>query len=178
MSNEERLKILVKECIDELEKINIKVPKGYTYLVSKKLTSTLGICFRKKKTIKIANYLFGFEDKYVKETIIHEMLHAATSKRCCHGNEWRMLAHKVNVAYPQYNVTRTADLYNMGKTREEVHKILGYKYIERCDTCGTEWGVFKMTESQRKGLLNGTFICLKCNGRKFSIIDLQNENKQ
>ncbi len=72
----ERFERLVKESKSELENIGINIDNDIIYEIDTRSKTRLGVFFKKEKKIKIGEFLFNFNDTYIKNTIIHEMLHS------------------------------------------------------------------------------------------------------
>ena len=105
-----------------------------------------------EKKISISNYLFAFEEKYIKEVIIHEMLHAIAPPKCKHNGQWKKMAEYVQRKYPEYKITTCKSLTEFGKSREEIDKIFNYKYKVVCLECGNSNSQSRITKMKREGL--------------------------
>lgn len=101
------------------------------------------------------------DEKGLKETIIHELLHSC--KGCMNHNEnWKRLAAKVNRAY-DYNVKRCSSAKDKGVQEEtrpvNVHTV---NYILKCSRCGRTYTrarmckVIKNIERYRCGCCGGS----------------------
>lgn len=146
---EKRLEEVFRECIDEMNAIEIPFGKITEITVNYRAKSRWGQCCKKFDvygsvyTININCDLCHPEasEKGLKETIIHEILH--TCPNCmCHTGEWKRLADLVNDCYG-YNVKRCNSSEDKGmdafyKQHEELAKKRQptWKYTICCAKCG------------------------------------------
>ena len=146
---EKRLEEIFRECIDEMNAIEIPFGKITEVTVNYRAKSRWGQCCRKCDvygfvyTININCDLCHPEasEKGLKETIIHEILH--TCPDCmCHTGEWKRLADLVNDCYG-YNVKRCNSSEDKGmddfyKQHQELAKRRRptWKYTIKCKNCG------------------------------------------
>lgn len=77
----ERFERLVKESKLELKNIGINIDNDIVYEIDTRSKTRLGAFYRKQKKIKISEFMFNFNDTYIKNTIIHEMLHSLPRNR-------------------------------------------------------------------------------------------------
>lgn len=143
---EKRLEEVFRECIDEMNAIEIPFGKITEVTVNYRAKSRWGLCVR---TVGVYGYEYSINiraelchpdasEKGLKETIVHEILH--TCPDCfCHTGEWKRLADIVNDCYG-YNVKRGASAADLGMTEfyekhGEVKKAL-WKYTVVCKKCG------------------------------------------
>lgn len=102
-----------QECERELDKIGIK----YGMVTGIKINNRLKACWGRIKKHKLENGNYTYQIEIckdlvhpttpiisLKETIIHELLHSCEGGWDGHRGEWKVLANKVNKAYPQYNI--------------------------------------------------------------------------
>ena len=135
---------LYKECLKELDDINIKYGKIVSISSNNRLTRTWGRCKRFATYSQGEEYTFTIEissrllkdnvsDDATKNTIIHEILH--TCKNCQnHGMQWQKMAEEVNKHYPKYNIKRTTSHTEKGISEEDE-----YKYVIECNLCHRKW---------------------------------------
>ena len=139
------LQEVYKECLKELDDINIKYGNISAIYTNARFKSTWGKCRLDKKhntyKIEINPCLLNddISDISLKDTIIHEILH--TCKNCLnHGTEWKRLANIVNKKYPQYHIKRTTS----AKEKEVEHE---YKYILECTLCKRRIGYHRISNA-------------------------------
>lgn len=143
---ENRLEVVFRECIDELNAIEIPFGRISKITVNYRAKSRWGQCVRREDvygfvySINIRAELVHPDayEKGLKETIIHEILH--TCPDCfCHTGEWKRLADLVNDCYG-YNVKRAASAADLGMTefycKHEEVKRMQWKYTVVCKKCG------------------------------------------
>lgn len=154
---------LVEESKCELDLLGIKYQEVRTWTVNSRAKCRWGQCKMLSNgvfDISISARLLedDVDNNVVKSTIIHELLH--TVEDCFgHGEKWKMLALKVNQAYPDYNIKRISTAEEKGiksdiKEYKKNHKIV-------CIECG--YFVYR----QRAGKLvlhPEKFRCGKCGG--------------
>ena len=160
---EEKLEILYKECLEELNKIGISFKeKEIKICISKRNNKRYGCCkpevpdekykrvikkgFRyiikyenyKKYTIEISKWVLQLNDNIIKNTIIHELIHCLPNCNN-HGKYFKIYANLVNKELG-YNITR------MGNKKEDYIKSnVEYKekeefnYHIKCTNCGQEF---------------------------------------
>ncbi len=93
-------------------------------------------------TIEVAaNVAMGGEGP-CRETLAHELLHTCPGCRN-HGARWREYARRMNQAYG-YNIRRTTTNEAMGVVSQRP-----YKYLLRCEVCGTELGRYRASPLTR-----------------------------
>lgn len=143
---ENRLEVVFRDCIDELNAIEIPFGRIGAVTVNYRAKSRWGQCVRRENvygfvySINIRAELVHPDacEKGLKETIIHEILH--TCPNCfCHTGEWKRLADLVNDCYG-YNVKRVASAADLGMTefycKHEEVKRMQWKYTVVCKKCG------------------------------------------
>ena len=133
---------LYKECTKELDSIGIKYGNIVDLKINTRAESFWGRC---KKTpngyiIEVTERLLECQnDKDIKNTIIHELIHSC-DKCMCHTGEWKRLAEIVNNKLG-YNIKRTTSSEEKGlEPRPRKHTI---KYVLECSspncTCKYEY---------------------------------------
>ena len=146
---EKRLDEMFRECIDEMNAIDIPFGKIVKVTVNYRAKSRWGQCSRTYDCLGRVTYTININcdlchpdasEKGLKETIIHEILH--TCPNCmCHTGEWKRLANLVNDCY-NYNVKRCNSSEEKGmdefyKQHDELaRKQPTWKYTIKCKSCG------------------------------------------
>lgn len=158
------------ECIQELNSYGIdtsKLPKNIEWKVSR-AKSRFGQCRyynRNKCEINISKFMLDedvlVDDHHLRDTIIHELLHALTPK-CGHKGEWKRLARKVNVnSHGKYNIQRCGNYKEMGIDTDTLLDKRKIKYIVKCKQCGKEYQHIRRSKS----VVHPEFFrCGKCKG--------------
>ena len=142
---EKRLDEMFRECIDEMNAIDIPFGKIVKVTVNYRAKSRWGQCSKRYDYLDGAIYTININcdlchpdasERGLKETIIHEILH--TCPDCmCHTGEWKRLADLVNDCYG-YNVKRCNSSEEKGmdefyKQHEELaRKQPTWKYTIKC----------------------------------------------
>lgn len=171
--NNARLKRLFEESKQEVESIGIKLKKGITIKIATRQCKRYGVC-KHKKNIEVSGWIFNLDDKQIKNTIIHEILHTLDDTRG-HNYKWKWYASKVNKELG-YDIAR------LGSTKNDFAKLgledkraelCGYKYEIVCDGCGITSYRNRLSEHQRKLHNNGCYTCRHCKGTSFTIKDLR-----
>lgn len=165
VSSEEKIKFedAIKECLMEVEKVNIRYGEIDSFVISTRFKRTWGQCkqiLTNKYKISISSRLLkpDVPIKSLKNTIIHEILH--TCKNCMnHGNEWKKNAEIVNKEY-DYHIKRTSSDQEMGfKDESNDFKKNSYRVI--CTKCG-----YVYTRERKCNLINHPerYVCHLCRG--------------
>ena len=139
------LKKYANECIAELESFGIdtsKIPADLDWKVSR-AKQRYGQCKSrngKAYEINISSFMLDEnvlkDDIHLRDTIIHELLHALTPGDN-HGPKWKRLANEVNVkSGGKYNIQRCSSDEAMGIKRTDHVKI---RHILKCKGCGREY---------------------------------------
>ena len=164
------LQKLFNECIAELDAIGVEYGNITSVKVNTRAQKRWGLCKKKLITdcensaqayeyeISISHRLLADDvnDKVVKDTIMHEILH--TCKKCyAHNNVWKSLANKVNKAYG-YNIKRTTSCEEK-EIESNIKDIAKHKFV--CVCCGTE--VFRLKESNFTRNYKA-YRCTRCGG--------------
>lgn len=143
-----------KECMAELDKLNIEYGNIIRFEINTRAKKRWGQC-KKTPNGYIININVDLLDERndvngLKNTIIHEILH--TCEGCMnHGKKWQMYASKVYKAYG-YNVKRVSSSEEKGcEYRRELNKkeliVKAYpKYEVRCKCCGKSYFRSKRTK--------------------------------
>lgn len=140
----EYIQELYKEVLAEVKKINLPISKNIKNDISinKKAKSRFGCCKKIQKgviksfEIEISSRLIGGEDKFIKQTLAHELIH--TCPGCDnHGAIWKAYAEKMNGVYG-YNIKRTDTAKHLGIKEEGTFKnrSLEENYVLICKNCG------------------------------------------
>lgn len=153
----------VKLCEEDLRKFGIPVPT-VTYEISKRMTRSLGICYfeYKKVTIRISHLLE--EKSLLRNTVMHEMLHAVVGPHVGHGGKWLELANKITNAMPEVYIIQQ---YTNSEQHQQLQTALEGKIkkdgggIITCERCGS-----KEVVSKRRGVYkNPEHYKCKCGGK-------------
>jgi len=157
------LQQITGKCMDELEAIGIELGRVENVIVNTRAVKRWGQCKKLASggfEINISSRLLdeSAPEISLKNTIIHELLH--TCRNCMnHGAEWKYLAQKVNRAYPQYNIKRTASASEYQMSEAEVERKA--KYILECKKCGNKLFRYRESDLIRNP---GNYRCAKCKG--------------
>ena len=133
------LNVLVADCKDILDDLNIIYGPIDSVRVNNRLTACWGRCRYNKRTglysIELSGRLMSEDIDYeaTMNTIIHEFLHAGPN-RMCHTGEWKRLAELVNREYPQFNITRCTS----GEEKGVANRVVAHNYTVKCPECGRE----------------------------------------
>jgi predicted SprT family Zn-dependent metalloprotease len=163
------------ECIAELESFDIdtsSIPADLDWKVSRakkrygQCKSRNGVPFE----INISSFMLDEnvlkDDLHLRNTIIHELLHALTPG-AHHGGEWKRLANKVNIkSGGKYHIARCSSDENMGIDMKE--KPVKIKYILRCTGCGIKQEYLKKSKVIQHP---EWYRCSKCKS-DFEVINL------
>lgn len=165
MDFNQRLVVLLKECIEELNKINIPISKNiHRIMPNNRAKSRFGCCIKKKQSfgedffnIEISTVLENSSDKEIKEIIIHELLH--TCKGCLnHGYKWKNMSESVNYLLG-YSVKTTSSYSKLNLDTPESKET--YKYKITCKNCGN----IVLRKRKTKVLDHiSNYRCIKCGG--------------
>lgn len=112
--------------------------------VNRRAVTRFGCCRFAKDgfVIEVATCVANGNERACRETLAHELLH--TCPGCHdHGKRWKSYAKQMNRAYG-YNIRRTTthEAMNVVKPRP-------YRYILRCEKCGTELGRYRASSLTR-----------------------------
>ena len=157
---EEKLNKIYQECIQELNKIGISFKdKNINICISKRKNKRYGCCktenpdedykevtrkgFRytvryynyKRYTIEISKWVMMLDEKIIKNTIIHELIHCMPY---CdnHGRHFKKYADIINKKLG-YNISRVGNKKeDFEKSNLEYNEKEEYKYKIQCKKCG------------------------------------------
>ncbi|MEE0956504.1 MAG: hypothetical protein UH734_00300 [Ruminococcus sp.] len=150
------------ECMEELDRLNIKYSPNISFVINTRAKARFGLCERigNSYVIEISQLLLDErvdEKKGLKSTIMHELLH--TCRGCMkHTGRWAELSKTVNEAYG-YNIKRATNPTERG-IPEELQ--IPAKHLVQCDECGA------LIPRQRMSALikqPEKYRCAKCGGR-------------
>ena len=133
---------LLEQAIIMVEKLGIETGGIDPNVKLVNVTSYWGKCTRKEDShyITLNKKLIQANVEGALETLIHEVLH--TVKGCMnHGEMWKSLAKKVNMAYGT-NISRATSAAENG-TQEFI--LATSKYVMECDRCGHGLGRDRMS---------------------------------
>ena len=186
---ENKLKKLYEECIEELKSIDINIvdnpvigeidikiepknlrrygcckqdmPDQNYYHIEKKGRNTIIKYDRfHKHHIEITKWVLELDDKIIKNTILHEIIHCFPGWNN-HGTTFKSYAKYINQKLG-YDITRLGNKENDFKKsnlnfEEELNK---YKYKIQCKKCGEIYYRKRLTKNLLK-----KYCCSKCGGR-------------
>lgn len=166
MEYEERVRRLTEEAIEELKAVHIVLPECIrSVTINRRAKKRLGCC--KKATsggkvwfdIEISEKLKEKDDKFIKEVLLHELLH--TCPGCLnHGAKWKQYAETVNRAYG-YRIKTTAEWGDLSPQRKSQEN-LNHRYEICCTKCGNKG--YRMKKSQVV-VHPENYKCAKCGGK-------------
>lgn len=153
---------LLKEVIRDARTLKIPVSRliAPEVVINTRAKMRFGCCRKKGLgwVIEISDRLLDADEKIVRETLAHEILHT------CHGcqnhqRKWKDYAAMMNEAYG-YEIKRTGKAEDMGVTPEKIAR-----YALKCEKCG-----LILTRTRRSKVINHPerYRC-KCGGRLFEI---------
>ena len=134
------LRKLAGECQIDLLSVNIHIGKVRNWSVNTRAKARWGLCTRVSKglfDIQVSAALLrdDLDDKAAKDTIVHELLH--TIPGCFkHTGKWKRYADTVNFLLPQYSIKARSSYEDKGL--EDTRPEPVYRYILKCQDCGTE----------------------------------------
>jgi hypothetical protein len=175
MNEQERLKKLFNECIDELKTININVEKSrktkteIEIKINKRSKKRYGCCKKISKDgfqIEVSQWVMDLNENIIKNTIMHELIHCLP--RCNnHGEVFKNYAKTINEKLG-YNITRVGNKEkDFNKSNLEFkEKEIKYNYKIVCEKCNQTF----LRQRVSKGFTR-KYRCGKCGGA-FKIIDL------
>lgn len=186
---EEKLNKLYHECIEELKSIGLNIANNpeigeITIEFSNRSVKRYGCCkqenpdkttmHRKRKgrtiyitydrylkhKIEISRWVMDLDDKIIKNTIIHEIIHCFP-KCNNHGTEFKKYANYINKKL-NYDISRLGDKkadYKKSNVKYE-NKPIKYKYKIICKKCGHIY-----YRQRLKKNITTKYRCSICNGR-------------
>ena len=147
------LREYANQCLKELDAIGIRYGNPIEFKVNKRFTRKYGLCqaYPDRYVINIAVFLLDErnDEKALKETVIHEILH--TCGGCMnHGEGWLRLAETVNRAYG-YNIKEVSTTEEEGVDRETVPTKKPVELVWlKCGKCGYACQKGKTTDAARR----------------------------
>ena len=194
---EEKLQRLYKECIKELNSIDINIENNneigkIDVKISPRKAKRYGCCKQeepdekskyivkrgrrriikyerfKKHHIEISMWVMDLEDSIIKNTIIHEIVHCIP-KCNDHGKEFKKYAEYINQNLG-YNISRVGNIEEDYKKSNLEYKKNDkvFKYKIACKKCGQ----IIYRERLRKSLIK-RYRCGKCKG-KLELVSINN----
>lgn len=134
-------------CMEDLKAIGYSFPKRIEFVVSNRMKSTWGLCTtsnrRNYTEIKIASFLLqdDVEERYLRQTIYHELAHAIDENKHGHGKEWQKIADCISDCYnmdiQQYCTEDEID--SLKKTTMYQEKCTKKMYSVVCTECGNKY---------------------------------------
>lgn len=161
------LQKLADECMAQLDRIGIKYGR-VNFSVNTRAKKRWGQCIVRGYgvyDISVSSRLLAddTDDMAAKNTIMHELIHAADGCRNGHRGRWLTIAAAVMRAYPEYNIKRTSSNAEKGFDEEYVPaRRLEYKYFYRCLGCGAEARYKKASKFTKNP---NAYVCIKCRGK-------------
>lgn len=150
-------------CLEEVEAVGIPHGDISEFVVNTRVKSRFGQCRKLpngKYSINISKALLdeSVNDKWLKDTIIHEILHSC--KDCMnHGKKWKYYASIMNRKYG-YSISRCASSAEMGIAEKTSPTF--YKYRLICTKCGHTYLRQRMSAAVQNP---SRFYCGYCNGK-------------
>lgn len=190
---ETKLLNLYDECIQELNSIGINIQNNeeignISIKVSNRASKRYGCCKQenpdlkykvimkrgrrriikyekfKNHNIEISSWVMQLDDKIIKNTIIHELIHCIPFCNN-HGKEFKKYATYINQKLG-YNITTKGNKEQDYKTSQlEYTEVNEYKYKIMCKSCGQIFYRKRINKNFEK-----KYCCAKCKG-KLQIID-------
>jgi len=156
---------LLKEVISEATQLNIPISNNINPIITinTRAKGRFGQCKRRNGSylIEISEHLTQAENKYIKQTLAHEVLH--TCPNCMnHGLTWKAYAMKMNMNYG-YEISRADSCANMGIISPKIERA---KYTITCHDCGCK--THKQRECKIIKLIDKC-RCGKCGGKKLTV---------
>ena len=175
MNKQERLNNLYKECVDELNSININIEKSrktkteIEIRINTRSKKRYGCCKKisnDKFQIEVSEWVMDLNEDIIKNTIMHELIHCMP--RCNnHGEYFKKYAELINEKLG-YNISRTGNKErDFNKSNVEYkEKEIKYNYKIICEKCSQNFLRQRITRG-----FSRKYRCGKCGG-KFTIINL------
>lgn len=169
MEMQYKLLKLYKECIEELNSININVKENRVIdiKINTRSKKRYGCCKKLSKNrfqIEVSEWVMDLNEDIIKNTIIHELIHCMP--RCSnHGEVFKNYAKIVNEKLG-YNISRVGNKKNdyEKSNKEYTEKQVNYKYKVICDGCNQTFFRQRIIRSFTR-----KYRCGKCGGR-FKIV--------
>lgn len=186
---EQKLQELYLECLKELKSIGIDMQNSdiignIDIMLSKRITKRYGCCKQeqldknykviqkigykkvtkyekfKKHHIEISKWLMELDNKIIKNTIIHELIHCIPFCNN-HGKEFKKYAKYINENLGYY-IQRVGNIKeDYEKSNIQYHEMpINYRYKMKCENCGQKIlrQRFNVKNTQR-------YRCGKCGGK-------------
>ena len=169
MEMQYKLSKLYKECIEELNLININMEKNRVIdiKINTRSKKRYGCCKKISKDkfqIEVSEWVMDLNEDIIKNTIMHELIHCLP--RCNnHGEYFKKYAELINEKLG-YNISRIGNKKNdyEKSNKEYTEKQVNYKYKVICDGCNQTFFRQRISRSFTR-----KYRCGKCGGR-FKII--------
>ena len=184
---EEILKELYNECVKELQSIGIEINENkigqINISLAKRKASRYGCCKQEKPdkrifhyikrgrrkykiydkfskhNIEISKWVMDLDEKVIKNTIIHEIIHCFPYCND-HGKEFKKYANYINERL-DYNITRLGNKKeDYEKSNQEYKEENTYKYKIICKKCGYVY----LRKRLKKNFFK-KYRCGVCNGK-------------
>lgn len=163
MQNEDRLRLILEECQEQLDELGIQYGDVSEITVNKRAKKRWGQCCKQGDSynINISSMLMDerVSDESLRTTVMHELLHTC-SGAMNHGKTWKRLAERVNDKYG-YNVKRCTNVEEKGMS-EYINEINKPKHIFVCESCGQEVRRFRESKFTKN---YEYYRCGRCKGR-------------
>lgn len=170
--NELKLIRLYNECINELKSIGIDVLNKDIGEIDIKLTyrakKRYGCCkqenpgkrYFKKYHIEISNWVMDLDEKIIKNTIMHEIIHCLPNCNN-HGEYFKKYANYINQKLG-YNISRLGNKEQDFKNSnlDYIEKAPTYNYKIICPKCGQEFFRQRINKNFAR-----KYRCGKCGGK-------------
>lgn len=163
---EEKLNKLYKECINELNSINIDFTNcNINISISKRNNKRYGCCKleNNKYSIEISRWVLELNDSIIKNTIIHELIHCIPNCNN-HGKIFKYYAETINNKLG-YNISRLGNKQeDYMKSNLEYTENTTYRYKFICSNCNTVYFRQRICKNFEK-----KYRCGKCKGKLISV---------
>ena len=175
MNKQEKLNKLYKECINELNSININIEKSrktkteIEIRINTRSKKRYGCCkkvSKEKFLIEVSEWVMDLNEAIIKNTIMHEIIHCLP--RCNnHGEIFKKYAKLINEKLG-YDISRTGNKEKdfIKSNLEYIEKPVKFRYKIICENCNQNF----LRQRINRGF-SRKYRCGKCGG-KFKIITL------
>lgn len=114
--------------------------------------------------IRVAKRLLDTgNDHAIKETLIHEILHACYPHEG-HRKGWKRAAKLISDS-TDYRISRLSSEDDKGIQEDEIN----WMFKIECTNCGTRW--FYTKPKNVRAIVRGRCMCSKCKSKKFKVIN-------
>ena len=129
--------------------------------ISPRAISRYGICKYKDNgcVIEVSKLLFELDDKYMIETLIHEILHTFKDTKG-HNYMWKYYANKIS-KNSEYSIKRTSNYES---------KNMDYKINIKCLKCGKIYSQHRINKRKIDSIKNNRCRCTICGGNSFEFL--------